>query len=279
MFCTQCGTQIDPGKNFCKGCGARVGKAGEPSVNPAPSPAAAEPAKQPRPAEVSARRPQPMPLSPAHGGGGSNKTMIIAAGAAVVVLAAAAVYFATDLLRQPAPQETQVAEAPDAKKEEPPPVPAIEENKSPGEPNETSQSSLFEPIPPEPASPPPSETPKPAPEVAAKPAPRADVQPTPRRSQFKPAGQDPTASSRANRPPPAASASNRSATQGVYQTLRSTTLFESPSASSRVVANIPNGVRVNVVGSTGDWLEVHSRRGNPPGFIRRNDAQFIEGGP
>jgi hypothetical protein len=42
------------------------------------------------------------------------------------------------------------------------------------------------------------------------------------------------------------------------------------------VANIPGGVRVNVVSASGDWLEVHSRRGNPPGFIRRDDAQFIE---
>ncbi|MGE5218193.1 MAG: hypothetical protein ACM3SP_14425 [Chloroflexota bacterium] len=79
---------------------------------------------------------------------------------------------------------------------------------------------------------------------------------------------------RTNRPP--ASASRRNANSGIYQTLRSTTLFESPSASSRSVANIPGGVRVNVVSASGDWLEVHSLRGNPPGFIRREDAQFIE---
>jgi len=31
-----------------------------------------------------------------------------------------------------------------------------------------------------------------------------------------------------------------------------------------------------VVNSKGEWLEVHSRRGNPPGFIRRQDAKFLE---
>jgi len=30
------------------------------------------------------------------------------------------------------------------------------------------------------------------------------------------------------------------------------------------------------VNAKGDWLEVHSRRGNPPGFIRREDAAFLE---
>jgi hypothetical protein len=43
-----------------------------------------------------------------------------------------------------------------------------------------------------------------------------------------------------------------------------------------VVANIPAGTRVDVVNSKGDWLEVHSRRGNPPGFIKRQDAKFLE---
>jgi hypothetical protein len=71
-------------------------------------------------------------------------------------------------------------------------------------------------------------------------------------------------------------ASRRTAGAGVYETLRSTNVFEEPSASSRIVANIPGGVRVNVVGSTGSWLEVRSKSGKPPGFIRRGDATFVE---
>ena len=57
-----------------------------------------------------------------------------------------------------------------------------------------------------------------------------------------------------------------------YQTVRSTSVFEEPSASSPKVGSIANGSRVRVVGSTGDWLEVRSKQGRPPGFIRRDDA-------
>lgn len=58
----------------------------------------------------------------------------------------------------------------------------------------------------------------------------------------------------------------------LYETVRSTAVFEEPSASSRKVGTIPNGSRVRVVGSTGDWLEVRSKQGRPPGFIRTDDA-------
>ncbi len=62
---------------------------------------------------------------------------------------------------------------------------------------------------------------------------------------------------------------------GSYEIIRPTTVFEGPSDSSRKVATITMGTRVNVVGSVGDWLEVRSRRGNPPGFIHREDAMFV----
>jgi hypothetical protein len=61
-----------------------------------------------------------------------------------------------------------------------------------------------------------------------------------------------------------------------YQTVRSTSVFEEPFASSRKVGSIPNGNRVRVVGSTGDWLEVRSKQGRPPGFIRRDDAVLMK---
>jgi len=60
-----------------------------------------------------------------------------------------------------------------------------------------------------------------------------------------------------------------------YQTVRSTSVFEEPSASSRKVGSITNGSRVRVVGSTDDWLEVRSKQGRPPGFIRRDDAVLM----
>ena len=69
---------------------------------------------------------------------------------------------------------------------------------------------------------------------------------------------------------------NTSAEPRLYQTVRSTSVFEEPSASSRKVGSIGNGSRVRVVGSNGDWLEVRSKQGRPPGFIRRDDAVIMK---
>ena len=60
-----------------------------------------------------------------------------------------------------------------------------------------------------------------------------------------------------------------------YQTVRSTSVFEEPSASSQKVGSIPNGTKVRVVGSKDDWLEVRSKQGRAPGFIRRDDAVLM----
>ena len=60
-----------------------------------------------------------------------------------------------------------------------------------------------------------------------------------------------------------------------YEMVRSTFVFAEPSASSRKIGNISNGTQVKVVASTGDWLEVRSSVGRPPGFIRRDDAVLV----
>jgi TolA-binding protein len=65
---------------------------------------------------------------------------------------------------------------------------------------------------------------------------------------------------------------NRSKEPRLYETVRDATVFEEPDSYSRKVGTIPNGSRVRVVGAAGDWLEVRSRQGRPPGFIRRDDA-------
>jgi hypothetical protein len=62
---------------------------------------------------------------------------------------------------------------------------------------------------------------------------------------------------------------------GVYQTIRITSVYEEPSASSKVLSQISKGTRVNVVRSLGDWLEVRSKRNNPTGFVRRDDMTFV----
>src|SRR5215831_14324577 len=38
MFCTQCGSQVASGANFCTGCGARVGQAPAQAPTQAPAP-------------------------------------------------------------------------------------------------------------------------------------------------------------------------------------------------------------------------------------------------
>lgn len=83
------------------------------------------------------------------------------------------------------------------------------------------------------------------------------------------AGQMPT------EPPPSA-IWLKPAEPGSYEITRPTTVYEGPSDNSRRVATITMGTRVNVVGSVGEWLEVRSRRGNPPGFIHRGDARLVE---
>ena len=77
-------------------------------------------------------------------------------------------------------------------------------------------------------------------------------------------------------PPAGRSGGARSAAEmGVYQTIRSTSVYEEPSASSRVLSQINKGTRVNVVRSLGDWLEVRSKGNNPTGFVRRDDMTFL----
>jgi hypothetical protein len=70
-------------------------------------------------------------------------------------------------------------------------------------------------------------------------------------------------------------AARRSVGPGVYETTQATAVYENPSSSGRVISQIGKGTRINVVRSSGDWLEVRSNRGNPPGFVRTNDARLI----
>jgi hypothetical protein len=74
---------------------------------------------------------------------------------------------------------------------------------------------------------------------------------------------------------PAPVATRRTAEPGVYETTRATSVYENPSPASRVISQISGGTRLNVVSSSGDWLEVRSNRGNPPGYVRSDDARLI----
>ncbi|HEX5607952.1 MAG TPA: hypothetical protein VFY96_15615, partial [Candidatus Binatia bacterium] len=62
---------------------------------------------------------------------------------------------------------------------------------------------------------------------------------------------------------------------GVYETVRETSVYDNPSSHARVISQIRGGTRINVVNSGSEWLEVHSKHGNPPGYVRSNDARPI----
>ena len=62
---------------------------------------------------------------------------------------------------------------------------------------------------------------------------------------------------------------------GLYETVRSTSLHEEPASGSRVLTRISGGTQITVVRGVGEWLEVRSKLGNPPGFVRSEDAMFV----
>jgi hypothetical protein len=187
----------------------------------------------------------------------------------LIAVAAAGVYFGTNVLRQKTkPDRPYGAEAPGSLSRD-------EINRA-GEPVENSPMSVPQSQSPEP---PPSASPESSeqrPNVVSRPRPNTESEPSPRKAPLQTDEQQSKGNARSAKVPASAPTSRRASAAGAYETRDSTPLFESPSSSSRVVANIPPGTRVEVVSSKGDWLEVHSRRGNPPGFIRRQDAKFLE---
>jgi len=70
-------------------------------------------------------------------------------------------------------------------------------------------------------------------------------------------------------------AARRTSDAGVYETTRDTTVYENPSPAARVITQIGKGTRINVVSAAGDWLEVRSKHGNPPGYVRSDEARPI----
>jgi Bacterial SH3 domain len=67
----------------------------------------------------------------------------------------------------------------------------------------------------------------------------------------------------------------RPAAAGVYETVRETSVYDNPSSQGRVMSQIRGGTRINVVSSGGNWLEVRSKHGNPPGYVRSDDARLV----
>jgi hypothetical protein len=272
MFCTQCGNQIERGKNFCRKCGARVANAAQPTPDSSPSILETLPSKpviEPRMPTVSAptriRDAEATAAPTRHSDRSLDKPAIIIAGVVVVlIMLGAGVYFGTDLLRQ-APQQQAVVDA----LVPPPAAPELPQAETAPPPSETKESNLWEPIQPAPAGPqPPVQV---EPRVPAPPAPAQPVAPN---EALPPPAGGPRDRGKLNRPvPPPPAQARLTPSAGTYETIRSTTVFAQPSTSSKIVSNIDRGIRVNVVASNAEWLELRSRFGNPPGYIRREHTR------
>jgi hypothetical protein len=76
-------------------------------------------------------------------------------------------------------------------------------------------------------------------------------------------------------PQPSAAPSRRTAEAGTYETLRQTTVYEEPTNSARPVAQISKGTEVTVVRFVGEWVEVRSKHGKPPGYIRSDEVRLL----
>ncbi|MGZ8424966.1 MAG: hypothetical protein ACXWYD_08470 [Candidatus Binatia bacterium] len=76
-------------------------------------------------------------------------------------------------------------------------------------------------------------------------------------------------------PPPPTPTARRILEPGLYETVRATDVHEEPLSSSRVLNRIGGGTEITVVRGLGQWLEVRSKHGNPPGFVRTEDAKFV----
>lgn len=70
----------------------------------------------------------------------------------------------------------------------------------------------------------------------------------------------------------AMAATDKAVTLGQYKVIYDTSVYSEPNEHSRAVARIEAGTSVSVVNIKGDWLEIRSRHGRPPGFIRKDSA-------
>lgn len=64
---------------------------------------------------------------------------------------------------------------------------------------------------------------------------------------------------------------------GTYRVIRTTRVYAAPNEISRSIGDIEPGINVTVVDAREGWLEIHSKHGRPPGFIRRDTAARVTG--
>ena len=60
---------------------------------------------------------------------------------------------------------------------------------------------------------------------------------------------------------------------GLYRTLSDIELRAGPGMNYPVVANLPSGIKVNVVRAEGDWLRIESKNGAKPGYLEKRSVE------
>jgi hypothetical protein len=60
--------------------------------------------------------------------------------------------------------------------------------------------------------------------------------------------------------------------QGRFRITRPIQVYRRPSESSALIASVGPGMKINVVDSREGWLEIRSKHGRPPGFVRQDAA-------
>jgi uncharacterized protein YgiM (DUF1202 family) len=64
--------------------------------------------------------------------------------------------------------------------------------------------------------------------------------------------------------------------QGTFKITRPTQVYSGPSDTSKLIADIEPGMKINVVDSRDGWLEIRSKHGRPSGFVRQTAAVRID---
>ena len=283
MFCTHCGTQIDEGKKFCKNCGASIAKVDElaatmvaPKVEPISSTQQTESIRSATWPQAPVSETQAITMLPKQRRGISPSVVIMIVALLVLIGGGVGVYFGTDLFREPAAVENAPVPEPMVSNPEPPPMAPSEGDKIPEGPSERDLNAALQSAPAEPLPAPRLESPGNN-TPTSKPATKSDLATQSRPPPNQGGGSNVPGQDRVAKAPTPPSTPRRPAfNPGTYETLRATNVFDGPSPSAHIVAGIERGVRINVVASNGDWLEVRSRHGNPPGFIRKDDARSVE---
>ena len=65
--------------------------------------------------------------------------------------------------------------------------------------------------------------------------------------------------------------------RGAYEVRYPIFVYSEPSEDSRKITRLEEGTKVNVVGGEGDWFEIRSKHGRPPGFIKKDSVAPIGG--